>query len=100
LNDYAFGGYLIWRLYPTYHVYVDGRADLYGDDFLSTYVAVYNGERDPQAFLKDNGINTVFLSPSSGLTTLLRMLTVQGSWKLEYEDGRAVIFVRAYPAPY
>jgi hypothetical protein len=99
LNDYAFGGYLIWRLYPAYHVYVDGRADLYGDDFLSTYVAVYNGERDPQAFLKDNGINTVFLSPSSGLTTLLRMLTVQGSWKLEYEDGRAVIFVRAYPAP-
>ncbi len=97
LNDYAFGGYLIWKLYPAYQVYVDGRADLYGDDFLSTYVAIYNGERDPQAFLNDNGINTVFLSPSSGLTTLLRMMTVQGAWKLVYEDRHAVIFVRTHP---
>ena len=39
LNDYTFGGYLIWRLYPAYQVYVDGRADLYGDDFLVNYVA-------------------------------------------------------------
>jgi hypothetical protein len=99
LNDYSFGGYMIWRLYPQYQVYIDGRADLYGDDFLERYVAIYNGERDPQPFLDSTHINTVILSPSAGLTTILRMLTVQGSWKLEYEDPVAAIFVRSHPVP-
>ncbi|MGH9566786.1 MAG: hypothetical protein ACRD4I_12425, partial [Candidatus Angelobacter sp.] len=35
LNHYNWGGYLIWKLYPQYRVFVDGRADLYGDDFLN-----------------------------------------------------------------
>jgi hypothetical protein len=97
LNDYTFGGYMIWRLYPEYQVYVDGRADLYGDEFLAQYVEIYNAERDPQPFLDRNRINTVVLSPSAGLTIILRMLTVQGGWKLEYEDPRAVIFIRTHP---
>jgi hypothetical protein len=99
LNDYSFGGYMIWRLSPEYQVYVDGRADLYGDEVLAKYVEIYNAERDPQPFLDRNRINTVVLSPAAGLTTILRMLTVQGSWKEEYEDPRAVIFVRSHPYP-
>src|SRR5258706_5381960 len=31
---YDWGGYVIWNLYPQYRVFVDGRADLYGDDLL------------------------------------------------------------------
>ncbi len=27
LNDYNWGGYLIWKLHPSYPVYIDGRAD-------------------------------------------------------------------------
>jgi len=96
-NDYTFGGYMIWRLYPEYQVYVDGRADLYGDSFLAEYLEIYNGERDPRPFLDEKRIDTVVVAPSAGLTTLLRMLAVEGSWKLAYEDGRAVIFVRTHP---
>lgn len=101
-NDYAFGGYLIWRLYPEYQVYVDGRADLYGDEFLSNYVAIYNGERNPDAFLDAMKVGTVILSPTSGLAPLMRLLAIQGSWNLVYEDGHAVIFVHnshAAPVP-
>ena len=29
---YDWGGYAIWKLYPEYRVFVDGRADLYGAD--------------------------------------------------------------------
>lgn len=94
LNDYTFGGYMIWRLFPAYKVYVDGRADLYGDELLAKYVEIYNGEGDPRSFLDNNHIETVVLSPSAGLATILRMLTVRGGWKVEYEDPKAVIFVR------
>ncbi len=30
-NEYVWGGYLIWRICPDYRVYIDGRADVYGD---------------------------------------------------------------------
>src|SRR6185369_8156240 len=32
-NRYGWGGYLIYKLYPEYRVYIDGRADVYGDAF-------------------------------------------------------------------
>ena len=34
LNDLPFGGYLIWRQMP---VFVDGRAELYGEAFEMAY---------------------------------------------------------------
>ncbi|MGD0976568.1 MAG: hypothetical protein ABR866_20980, partial [Candidatus Korobacteraceae bacterium] len=34
---YDWGGYAIWKLYPEYRVFVDGRADLYGDDLLGQF---------------------------------------------------------------
>src|SRR6185503_3618155 len=30
-NRYGWGGYLIYQLYPEYRVYIEGRADVYGD---------------------------------------------------------------------
>ena len=32
---YDWGGYAIWKLYPEYRVFVDGRADLYGDELAA-----------------------------------------------------------------
>ena len=40
LNHYNWSGYFIWKLYPDYRVYIDGRADLYGDGFMSDFAAV------------------------------------------------------------
>ena len=34
LNDLPFGGYLIWRQMP---VFIDGRAELYGEEFEMAY---------------------------------------------------------------
>jgi hypothetical protein len=97
LNDYTFGGYMIWRLYPEYQVYVDGRADLYGDEFLMQYVEIYNATFDPRPFLDQNRINTVIVAPSTGLATAMQSLTALPDWRLEYRDDRAVIFVRNNP---
>ncbi len=46
---YDWGGYAIWKLYPEYRVFVDGRADLYGEDLLhqfETAVQLRTGWRD------------------------------------------------------
>jgi len=41
LNHYSFGGYFIWKLYPQYRVFTDGRADVYGDEFMNDFAASY-----------------------------------------------------------
>ena len=39
-NEYAFGGYLIFKGVKPY---VDGRADMYGDAFVQEYLAIAGG---------------------------------------------------------
>lgn len=36
-NHYAWGGYLIWKLRDTHKVYIDGRADMYGEKHLEKF---------------------------------------------------------------
>ena len=94
LNDYAFGGYMIWRLYPDYKVYIDGRADLYGDAFVAQYLDMYRAQYVPDAFLQNANVNTVILSPSSYLGTILKIEIPANRWHIAYQDSVATIFVR------
>ena len=90
-NSYSFGGYLIWRLYPDYRVFVDGRADLYGDAFLSHFVEVYEAQVNPRTEFDRLGIRTVIVEPSAMVGVLLGM---GHDWKKVYEDRVAVIYTR------
>ena len=90
-NDYNWGGYLIWKLYPGRRVFIDGRADVYGDDFIYRYVKTYEGERGWRDELDRFGIQTVLIQPGSALTTLLRE---DKGWHRVYEDHESVVFTR------
>jgi hypothetical protein len=93
LNSYNFGGYLIWRLFPAYRVFIDGRADVYGDSFMDEYYArIWQGKGDWQAYLDRFGIRLIVMEKDGVLSALLR---TQPQWKLVYEDDLSSIFVRA-----
>ncbi len=94
-NRYGWGGYLIYRLYPEYRVYVDGRADVYGDDFLFQMVNTYDGHSGWRAPLDRYGIRTVLISPDVPLASLLRN---DPDWQRVYEDNQAVIFTKVEQA--
>jgi len=90
-NQYGWGGYLIKRLYPDYRVYIDGRADVYGDAFMTETMRTYDGLsgwRDP---LERLSVGTVLVSPDAPLASLLRN---DAEWKTVYEDRQAVILTR------
>src|SRR5688500_12680283 len=91
-NRYGWGGYLIRRLYPNYKVYIDGRADVYGDSFTVEAVRTYDGKPDWRKPLERLGIRTVIITPDSPLASLLRE---DDTWTKAYEDSQAVIFTRA-----
>jgi hypothetical protein len=93
LNHYNWGGYLIWRLYPNDAVYIDGRADVYGDSFLDGFASTYylKGQswQDP---LEAWGIRTVVLPPDAPLVIAL---TTMPGWKVAFADDQAVVLIKA-----
>ncbi len=90
-NHYDWGGYFIWKLYPKYRVYIDGRADVYGDSFLNEFMDTYRAEIDWRNTFDKYEIQSVLLPPHTALTTALRR---EPGWKNIFEDKQAVIFTR------
>ena len=92
LNDYLFGGYLIWAA-PEYPVMMDGRTDLYEwSGFLDEYGKWAMHESDPNALLTKYKVNFCLLSQES---TMIRTLPSLPGWKQVYADRNSAIFMRS-----
>lgn len=90
-NEYGWGGYMIWKLSPDYRVYIDGRADVYGDKFIEEFLATHDGETNWKESLSKHGVRTVLIKPEAPLASLLRQ---EPGWQKVFEDSQAVIFTR------
>ncbi len=91
LNDYTYGGYLIWAA-PEYPVMIDGRADVYEwSHFLGEYARWATLQEDPNLLLQKYKVNFCLLSTQSQMINVLPLLP---DWKLVYSDDLARVFVR------
>ncbi len=72
-------------------MYIDGRADVYGDSFLNEFMDTYRAEIDWRNTFDKYEIQSVLLPPHTALTTALRR---EPGWKNIFEDKQAVIFTR------
>lgn len=86
--DY-WGGYLIYRLYPGVQVVVDDRHDLYGEQFLKSYLKMIHVEPDWQDLLNQHPAQYVLVPKGSALENIL-LETAQ--WRSVYTDDVAAIF--------
>ncbi len=94
LNQYGFGGYLIWS-----HVrpFIDARADMYGDAMLSLYGKLAAG--DPatvESALKRYAIAWTIFAPDAGIVATLDR---EPGWRRLTADAYAVVHVRDEPTP-
>jgi len=90
LNAYNFGGYLIYRGVP---VFIDGRADMYGDALLERYldaVQLRTTDKLPD-LLADYRITWTLLAPGTPAVALLDRLP---GWRRVYADEVAVVHAR------
>jgi hypothetical protein len=90
LNDYGFGGYLIFAGIPTF---IDGRSELYGGAFIERYNRGLSLV-DLDDFLKLLGqyrIAATLLEPGTPAVALLDRLP---DWKRVYSDDVAVVHKR------
>jgi hypothetical protein len=86
-NAYNWGGYLIWRGIP---VYIDGRADVYGDDFMLFYLQAYKASATWEEPLTAYPLDYVLMELGQPLNNLL---TLSPEWEEVYRDELSQIFV-------
>jgi hypothetical protein len=94
LNEYVYGGYLIWAL-PESPVFIDGRGDVFEwTGILDEFGRWATLQSDPNALLDKYHIDFCLLALHSPMARVLPLLH---GWKLVYQDDNAVIFVRSAP---
>jgi hypothetical protein len=91
-NEYGDGGYLIYRLAPSTKVAVDGRADMYGDQFIKDYLRVYQGAADWQAKFERLAVDLAVLPLDAPIRQLL---LENGRFRELYRDKHYSVLQRA-----
>ena len=90
LNDYDFGGYLIFE---GVRPYIDGRADMYGDAFVADDDQIQRASQSAMdGAIARYHIRWAILSPNRALTTALARTP---GWKRTYADKFAVVLVNS-----
>ncbi len=89
-NRYEWGGY-IGEKRPQQLVFMDGRADVYGDGLLQTYVSIIGLDGDPQVLFDRYGIDYAVFPPD---TELADWFDASAAWRRVYADSTAAIWVR------
>jgi hypothetical protein len=88
-SSWQWGGYLIYRLWPSFSVFDDGRTDFYGPAFVEEGLCAWDACPDWANILARYRVNAALLPGDSALATVLRE---RRDWKAVYEDHVAVLF--------
>ncbi len=98
-NNFDIGSYLIWRAYPDYKVFVDGRPEAYPAQFLqSVYISMQTDGAAWQKYADEvYKINLIFFSHTDGTPwgqEFLRQMARRPGWAMVYLDPMVVIWAR------
>lgn len=89
-HSYDWGGYVVWKLYPEYLSFVDGRTDLFGDEILDQYLNIWLAGSGWEQELMRWEIQIVMIEPHAPLTHALK----GSGWIVQFEDSRAAVLTR------
>ena len=90
LNSYEFGGYLIFKGIPTF---IDGRFELYGNQFLQRYFATMalTNSKEAAQFLKQYDVHWALLRPGEPIAFMLKA----DGWVQLYGDDTAIVLAKS-----
>jgi hypothetical protein len=90
-NHFPWGGYLLYRLWPEYQVFIDGQTDFYGEALTREYENVITVSDGWQQTLDRYQVDWVIIPPQERLAEILDQ---ESNWRVVYKDTTAVVFVR------
>jgi hypothetical protein len=89
-NSYEYGGWVIWKAYPEYPVFIDGRTEVYGDQVFDQYIRTKFLTDQWRQSLDDYGVRTVMVPRDDPL----RLVLEGAGWKLSYMDATTRLYTR------
>ena len=90
-NSYNYGGYLIHRLFPDQLVFIDGRADMYGDDFIKEYDIINNALPGWEILLDKYSIEYIVCYRNSPLR---QAVLAKGNFSLVFDDTYHSVLIK------
>ena len=90
-NTYHYGGYLIYRLYPQQKVFIDIRADMYGDKVMRDYTSIYFGADGWEMIFDKYDFDYVICENNA---VIRKLLLCRGDFSLAYSDSSHSVLLR------
>ncbi len=90
-NYFTWGGYLLYRLYPSTPVFIDGQTDFYGEALTREYEKVITVQPGWERVLTRYHVEWVIIPSELDLVLALQ----EQDWQPVYQDSTAAIFRKA-----
>jgi hypothetical protein len=90
-NNFIWGGYLLYRLWPQQNVFIDGQTDFYGEALTREYAQVMALREGWEAILKKYDVAWVIVQSDKPLVGALQDTL---HWTILYQDPTATILHR------
>lgn len=94
-NIYDWGSYLMWKGYPQYKVFIDGRGpDVYPMRIWRDYQSIQRGDDRYSQLLDKYEVELVLVSTADRLQRLINRLNSDGNWTLAFGSYTTRLYVR------
>lgn len=94
-NNFDIGGYAIYRLFPTYKVFVDNRPEAYPAEFFQNiYIPLQENKELREKIFRQYDIHTVFFSHTDMTPwgrTFMEQILQDPQWKIVFLDDSIII---------
>jgi len=87
-NEFTWGGYLLYRMFPRDLVFIDGQTDFYGESFTHEYAKVMMLENGWPDILTKYDVSWAIVETRR---ILIPTLQSELNWKIVYQDNTATI---------
>jgi hypothetical protein len=85
------GDYFLYHFFPSAKVFIDGRSDFYGSNFVSECRHILSARWDWETDLNRFMVDMVILTPETPVATVLKN---SAHWQILLDDGAVVVFAR------
>jgi hypothetical protein len=91
-NEFTWGGYLLYRLWPEQKVFIDGQTDFYGEKLTRDYAAIYDSQSGYEELMQKYNVDWIIIQRKSQLA--LELEKKPNEWMKNYSDELSVIYTR------
>ena len=89
-NEFNWGGYLLYRLWPQQKVFLDSQSDFYGEPLMREYETIILAQGNWRILLEKYDVAWVIIPPGLPIAAELK----KEDWIPRYEDETTVILVK------